>query len=241
MTGRDNDREVTSDEATTMGLSRRELLTTGLAAAGAGLASVPAVAAPSDGSGSSPIGIAASGSTAVEFRAHLAQTGPTGEHFIAFGYLTRVVGVSESQIFSGASLDETTALLTAYASGDLSRRVHDGSVHSIDIVGPLTIYQRPIPGASWADPDSFKFGDPVAVFNVTLQDVLTVYAPGLGLPALNGDMEQTLADQLGGRGPGPKFGSVGSRARLQATGLGVLVDATSLNAVFEMAGNWSTK
>jgi len=52
-------------------------------------------------------------------------------------------------------------------------------------------------------------------------------------------MEQTSANQLASRGP--KFGHVGARARLLATGLGTLVDAVALNSNLEMAGNWSSK
>ena len=240
MTVQDDDRDFIPDGTTAGGMSRRHLLTAGLAAASAGLASVPTASA-SDERSRRSIGIAREGSTAVEFRAHLNQTGPTGEHFIAFGYLTRVEGASDSELFAAQEQDETTALLTAFASGDLSRRIHDGSVHSIDIEGSLIVYQRPVPGASWDDPTSFKFGDQVATFKVTLQDVLTVFAPGKGLPTLNGDMEQTSADQLGGRGRGPTFGHVGARARLLATGLGTLVDPVALNSNLEMAGNWSSK
>ena len=240
MTVQDDDRDFIPDGTTAGGMSRRHLLTAGLAAASAGLASVPTASASDDRSHRS-IGIAREGSTAVEFRAHLNQTGPTGEHFIAFGYLTRVEGASDSELFAAQEQDETTALLTAFASGDLSRRIHDGSVHSIDIEGSLIVYQRPVPGASWDDPTSFTFGDQVATFKVTLQDVLTVFAPGKGLPTLNGDMEQTSADQLGGRGRGPTFGHVGARARLLATGLGTLVDPVALNSNLEMAGNWSSK
>ena len=240
MTAQDDDRDFIPGDTTAGGMSRRQLLTASLAAASAGLASVPAASA-GDGPSRRSIGIASEGSTAVEFRAHLDQTGPTGEHFIAFGYLTRVEGASDSELFSTHQQDETSALLTAFASGDLSRRIHDGSVHSIDIEGSLIVYQRPVPGASWDDPTSFKFGDPVATFKVTLQDVLTVFAPGKGLPTLNGDMEQTSADQLGGRGRGPTFGHVGARARLLATGLGTLVDPVALNSNLEMAGNWSSK
>ena len=238
MTVQDDDRDFIPDGTTAGGMSRRHLLTAGLAAASAGLASVPTAGA-SDERSHRSIGIAREGSTAVEFRAHLNQTGPTGEHFIAFGYLTRVEGASDGELFAAQEQDETTALLTAFASGDLSRRIHDGSVHSIDIEGSLTIYQRPVPGASWDDPTSFQFGDKVATFQVTLQDVLTVFAPGKGLPTLNGDMEQISADQLGGRGP--TFGHVGARARLLATGLGTLVDPVALNSNLEMAGNWSSK
>jgi hypothetical protein len=240
MTVQDDDRDSTPDGTTDGGMSRRQLLTAGLAAASAGLGSAPTASANDDRSRRS-IGIAPEGSTAVEFRAHLNQTGPTGEHFIAFGYLTRVEGASDAELFATHEQGETTALLTAFASGDLSRRIHEGSVHSIDIEGVMTIYQRPLPGASWDDPTSFQFGDKVATFQVSLQDVLTVFTPGKGLPTLNGDMEQTSADQLGGRGRGPRFGHVGARARLLATGLGTLIDAASLNSSLEMAGNWSSK
>jgi hypothetical protein len=238
MTAQDDDRDSIPADTTAGGISRRQLLTASLAAASAGLAGAPAASA-GDERSRRAIGIAPEGSTAVDFRAHLNQTGPTGEHFIAFGYLTRVEGASDSELFSTHEQDETTALLTAFASGDLSRRIHDGSVHSIDIEGSLTIYQRPVPGASWGDPTSFQFGDKVATFQVRLQDVLTVFAPGKGLPTLNGDMEQTSANQLGSRGP--KFGHVGARARLLATGLGTLVDPVALNSNLEMAGNWSSK
>ena len=219
-------------------MSRRQVITSGLLAAGAGLAPAASASASDDDRGHR-IAVGVEGTTLVEFRAHLTQTGPSGEHFVAFGYLTRVEGARDADLFAGSQQNEGTALLTAYAAGDLSRRIHDGSVHSIDIEGQLTIYQRPIPGASWADPDSFHFGDRVAVYDVTLQDVLTVFAPGKGLPTLNGQMAQTWASRLGGHGRTPVFGARGARSRLLATGLGTLVDAASLNAVFEMAGNWS--
>ena len=231
----------TTADATGKGtLSRRQILTASIVAAGAGLTTVQA-AAPEGGRDRHLVGVAEEGDTAVEFRCHLTQSGPAGESFIAFGYLTAVEGVKPEDLFAGVVQSEATALLTAYASGELSRRIHDGSVHSIDIDGPLTIYQRLGGGASFADPDSFRVGTPVASFAVNLQDVLTVFAPGKGIPTLNGDMVQTFAEKLDGRNRGPAFGQKGARARFFATGLGTLIDPVTLNSVLEMAGNWSTK
>ena len=220
------------------GMSRRQMLAAAGAVAGVGL--VPAAAgAEQSGSSGRIVGVAPQGGTAAEFRARFAQTGETGEHFVGYGYLTAAQGTSDADLFASATQSDTTALLTAYAEGELVRRTVDQSVHSIDIEGTLTIYQRSAPGASFGDPDSFRVGTPVARFVVTLQDIVTVFAPGRGLPTLNGDLRQTTADQLNG-GPGRMFGHPGLRARLFATGIGTLVDPVRLNSVLEMAGQWTT-
>jgi hypothetical protein len=135
-------------------------------------------------------------------------------------------------------LSDTTALLTTYAEGELVRRTVDQSVHSLDIEGTLTIYQRAVPGASFADPASFTDGTPVATFAVTLQDIVTVLATGKGLPTLTGDIRQTQSGKLN---DGRNFGHVGARARLFATGIGTLLNPATFNSILEMAGNWTTK
>jgi hypothetical protein len=128
-----------------------------------------------------------------------------------------------------------------YATGDLKARVLDTSVHSLDIAGALTVYQRAHPGASFGDPSSFQVGTPVARYDMTLQDVLAVYATAKGLPTLTGDMRQTAAHALSGQLSGNRFGRVGTRLRLFATGLGTLTDPVTLNAQLEIAGNWSVE
>ena len=221
-------------------LSRRRALSM----AGAMAASVGAAAAHAEPShdesdaGGGLVGEAPAPANAVEFRARFVQTGASGEDFAAYGYLTRAAGASPADLFWGSVFNETTALLTAYAAGTLSRRVLDQSVHSLDIEGSLTIYQRAAPGASFGSPASFQVGLAVARFDLTLQDILTVFAPAKGIPTLTGGMRQTLAEKLGGQPPGRRFGHTGSRARLFATGLGTLVDPVTLNAALEMAGNW---
>jgi hypothetical protein len=233
MTLKDDSVAMGGEQEVPGALSRRQMLTAGLAAVGSGLAAAPAAQA-----AARIVGVAPNDISAVEFRSRLAQTGETGERFVAYGYLSRVYGVSDDDLFVGPVQNETTAMLTAYASGNLTRRIHDQSVHSIDIEGTLTVYQQLSPGANFGDPASFQLGIPVATFAVTLLDVLTVFAPGKGLPTLTGDMRQTDAGRLNG---GASFGHVGSLARLQATGLGTLVDPVKVNSVLEMAGSWSAR
>jgi hypothetical protein len=199
-----------------------------------GLASIPAQADAAAGGQAVSLGV--SGTTTVEFRGRVTQS---GDSFIAYGYLIRASNAGDSGLFAGTPPSEATALLTAYATGDLQARVTDMSVHSLDIVGTMTIYQRSQPGASFADPSSFQVGTPVASYDMTLQDVLTVFAPLQGLPTLTGDMLQTATATLAGPLAGQKFGRQGARLRFFATGLGALTDPKAPNSQLEIAGNWT--
>jgi hypothetical protein len=242
MTDHEDERGFPKDDASQHGdgrLSRREIVTVGLAAVGAGLS--PSAAAAATEQAAASVGVGASGTTTTEFRARFEQSGPTGEHFIAYGYITSARGLSEADLFAGTPLSDTSALLTAYAEGELVRRTVDQSVHSLDIEGTLTVYQRASPGATFSDAGSFQVGTPVAQFAITLQDIVTVFAPAKGLPTLTGDMRQTSASHLEGTGLRKKFGSVGAESRLFATGLGTLLNPATFNSFLEMAGHWTMK
>jgi hypothetical protein len=220
-------------------LSRRNLVAAGVAGGlGVGITASPA---PAEATDSAHAAAGPQGSTVVEFRGRIEQAGSAGETFTSYGYLTKVRHTRRSDIFETTPHDESTALLTAFASGDLRARILDMSVHSLDIVGTMTIYQRNHGGADFADPASFQVGSPVARYDLVLQDILTVFSAGQGLPTLTGDMTQTSARALSGSLAGLTFGRRGSRVRMFATGLGQLVDPVTLNAHLEIAGNWSAE
>jgi hypothetical protein len=223
------------------GLTRRRIL----AGAGAALAgTVAAVGAGREQAGAveeSGVGLGPEGTTTVEFRGRIAQTGSSGQTFISIGYLTRVTGTEPTDLFEGADRNESTALFTAYATGDLTARVLDQSVHALDIVGDLSVYQRSRPGATFADPSSFRLGTRVARYHLTLQDILAVIAAGQGIPTLVGDMRQAESRALSGSLSGNRLGRTGMRLRFFATGLGRLTDPVTLNAELEVAGNWSVE
>ena len=212
------------------GTSRRTIL----ASAGVGAAGLGATAQGAATGG----GVARGrpGQSVVEFRGRISQSGPAGETFTSNGFLTAVAGLTSGDLFAGSPPAVGTALFTAHATGELSARVLDQSVHSLDIAGQMSVYRRSSPGADWLDPGSFTSGRLVARYDLTLQDVLAVFAPGKGLPTLTGEMRQTFAGRVG---QGAEFGRPGEVLRMFASGLGTLVDPVTLNADLEIAGNWS--
>ena len=175
----------------------------------------------------------------MEFRGRITQSGSSGQNVTSYGYLIQATHAKDSGLFDGTPPSASTALLTAYATGDLKARVLDRSAHFPDIVGAMAIYQRGHPGAAFNDPSSFRVGTPVARYDLTLQDVLAVYATGKGLPTLTGDMLQTAAQALSGPLAGHTFGRPGTRLRLFATGRGTLTGPVTPNAQLEIGGNWS--
>jgi hypothetical protein len=213
------------------GTTRRTVLGSAGVAAGLGLAA-PATAAADTG------GVARGrpGETVVEFRGRITQSGSSGETFTSNGFLTAVAGVAPGGLFAGSPPAVGTALFTVHATGELKARVLDRSVHALDIAGELSVHHRSAPGADWSDPGSFTGGALLARYDLTLQDVLAVFAPAQGLPTLTGEMRQTAARRLPGEGT---FGSRGTLLRMFATGLGMLTDPITLNAELEIAGNWS--
>lgn len=214
------------------GTSRRTVLTS------AGIAGAAGLGMTATTSGGTGAGVARGrpGESVVEFRGRITQSGPTGQTFTSNGFLTAVAGLTLADLFSGSPPAVGTALFTAHATGKLTARVLDQSVHALDIVGRMSVYHRSAPGADWSNPGSFTAGQLVARYALTLQDVLAVFAPGKGLPTLTGQMRQTFAGRMA---RGGSFGAAGTSLRMLATGLGTLVDPVTLNAELEIAGNWS--
>ena len=214
-------------------------MTASAVAAGAGLTSVSACSSSGSqadaGTDAQTVALGASGTTTVEFRGRVTQA---GQSFTSYGYLIRASHADQSGLFSGTALSEKTALLTAYATGDLRARTTDDVVHALDIVGTMTVHQRSNPGADFNNPSSFQAGTLVARYDMTLQDILTVIALNTGLPTLTGDMLQTAAGALSGPLAGQKFGKKGTRLRFFATGLGHKTNDAP-TAQLEIAGNWS--
>lgn len=224
------------------GLSRREALSTAGKAVIGGMAiaaGTGGAAAADEGVDSTSVDAGPAGTSTAEFRGRVLQRGSNGEVLTTFGYLTRLVGASNSALFAGDPHNESTALFTLYAQPTLVARVLDENVHAVDLAGDLDIYQRRAPGAHFDDPASFKQGALVARYSFQLQDILAVFSPGKGIPTLNGDMTQVEAGQLSGPLAGKRFGRKNQRRRMYATGLGTLTDPATLNASLELAGNWT--
>ena len=113
------------------------------------------------------------------------------------------------------------------------------SVHALDIVGTMTVYQRSQPGASFNDPSSFQVGTAVARYDMTLQDILTVFAPGQGLPTLTGDMLQTAAASAVRPAGRPEVRPERDPPAVLRYRTGTQDQPDAPNAQLEIAGNWS--
>ena len=79
-------------------ISRRQVMTASAVVAGVGLASVPARAEAS--TGGQAVSLGETGTTTVEFRGRVAQSGSTGQSFTSFGYLIRASNADESDLFA---------------------------------------------------------------------------------------------------------------------------------------------
>ena len=218
--------------------SRRTVLAGAGALVAGGVSAAAAATASAEAATTGGVAVGPSSATVVEFRGRIAQTGDSGQDFTATGFLTKLRGAHKSDLFAGPPAVHT-ALFTVYATGGLHNRVLDQSVHALDIVGELTVYQRANPGAAFGNPASFQQGHAVAGFALTLQDVLTVFAPATGIPTLTGDMVQDSVAGLRQGLAGKHFGALHQRLRMYATGLGMLTDPVTLNADLEIAGNWT--
>src|SRR5262245_51549524 len=93
----DTDRDDAGPASPAGSISRRQVLTAGLAAVGAGSASLAAAPA----AAGRPVAVAQPGTTAAEFRVRVAQTGAAGEQFTAYGYLTAADGTTDADLFLG--------------------------------------------------------------------------------------------------------------------------------------------
>jgi hypothetical protein len=217
-------------------LTRRSVLAGAGAAVAAGVGA--AVSSAADAA-VTRVAVGPDDASVAEFRGRISQTGDSGQHFQAIGFLTKLHGATHADLFQGAPPSVGTALFTLFASGKLTNRVLDMSVHALDITGTLTVYQRHTPGAHFDAPTSFQRGRAVATFALVLQDVLTVFASATGIPTLTGDMRQTSSAVLRAGLAGRHFGADHQRLRMFATGLGMLTDPVTMNAELEIAGNWT--
>ena len=101
----DGANEPSAEPARQRGFSRRRAMTipAAVAGVGVGLAAVPADA---DAAARGAVSLGKPGTTTVEFRGRVIQSGPSGQTFTSFGYLIRASGASRSGLFHGTPLSE---------------------------------------------------------------------------------------------------------------------------------------
>jgi len=175
----------------------------------------------------------AAGEVAMEVFGSILQAGTA---LTGYGFLTRVDGVPEASLFSGAP-GEATARLTFYATATVSERFVRPTLFSVAAVGRLSIFLHPNGGGTFDNPQSFAGGTRLATYRGRLLNRLTLVAANQAVNTMGGELEQTQAAAfvLGGRRR--RFGRSGVRLRLSATGPGTRnTDPATPRAIFDVGG-----
>lgn len=140
-----------------------------------------------------------------------------------FGYLTAVIGLERSLLFTDAAVATSpspqTARFTYAGNVAIASRTDRGDVTTIGGDGVLRIYMHDAAaGASWDDPGSFADGEPVAELSIRLLDTLHRQAPGVGVLVGDGQLTQETAAEISLDGERYRFGVVGITQRLRYVG-----------------------
>lgn len=135
-----------------------------------------------------PVALLAQAPTIVDLRGgqpvleYMGQVTNIGTASIQVGYLNSVKGMSN--IFSGPTQDETTALFTFYTSVITTRNTLNGTIRSVDRDGATTLYLAKGP-ADFANPDSFRSGTPIQTSSIHQHVLVDTVTSGFTVTNLN--------------------------------------------------------
>jgi hypothetical protein len=157
---------------------------------------------------------------------------------VHFGYLTRVAGLEEADLFDGSGgSTEGSARFTYYATTTIGSRNVVGNIITTGAEGTLTVYFRSSPGADFGDPESFAAGDAVASFALVYHNVLNVQKPNQGIADATVDLDQQSAAAFNLEGRSLRFGRSGLRLQLRASGQGTRTQPEPPRSFFLLGGN----
>jgi hypothetical protein len=159
-----------------------------------------------------------------------------------FGYLTAVIGLDRSLLFTDAAAPPSPGIahFTYAGSVAIASRTDRADVTTIVGDGDLSIYLNdPAAGASWDDPGSFAAGEPVADYSVHLVETLQRQAPGVGVLVGDGQLTQETAAEFSLDGERNRFGVVGIAQRLRYVGSPLAGDASAGTVAVGLTGSAS--
>lgn len=115
-----------------------------------------------------------------------ARFNPATQVLSNFGYLTYVNGVSGIEpIFNPGPQNETTALFTFYNEAVAERLINNGPLQIFDRVGTMTIYLDTAPNGNFANPETFRDGEPVQTSEVRLQSIADTLTSSITVTSVN--------------------------------------------------------
>jgi hypothetical protein len=134
------------------------------------------------------------------------------------GYLTRVAGVPEADLFAATDpfgRNENTARITFTASTTISQSFmllpQSPTLFDVNSAGPLTFFFTDLPSPrSFDTPASFGSGTPIGGYSVRFQDVVAALDTTRGVVDGNGELCQRSASSFRIGGETRRFGHPGT-------------------------------
>ena len=226
------------------GVTRRGLLEAGgVAAGGALILGLPEVADAAAARGRR-IGSGPTDRHSVGLLTAIRQVGPS---LVGFGYLTRVRGLNNAQLFTTApaiqsadprASDPGPARFTFYSEAKIESLSQLGAAISSTGGGRVRIYYQASGGASFADPASFAKGLLIATLDGSFQNDLTVIEPNTADVNVTADLIQTQARSFTSATAGRlRFGGPRYAWTWRATGRGIRTDPTTPRSELTLSGD----
>jgi hypothetical protein len=212
----------------------RSRLALGLAVLASAAAAV-AVATASRAAGPLTVGRPPIGQTALEFVGRVHQEGAS---FTQYGYLTHIAGIPDAMLFSDPNLrDEGHARFTYYAKTALTARSVLDTLFALTTAGDTRFFFQASPSRQPTDAAAFAKGVRIGTYAGRIHDVVNVQSPNNGIATATESLteKQSGVFTLGGRQY--RFGGVGLRERLSATGEGKRSSTSPLVSDLIFAGD----
>jgi hypothetical protein len=179
------------------------------------------------------VGEPGDGTAAAEVVGHLDQV---GDAITGYGYLTRIHGLRQADLFRGSEATEATARFTFFSKVQVNARFIRGALVSVDGVGTLTFFLDPN-GADFANPATFSDGTAITKFDAHFHNLLTVLAPDHGISTIAGELTQRQARTFSFEGRRTRFGHRGLHLHLAVAGPSQRTAPSPPTATFEVAGD----
>jgi hypothetical protein len=223
-------------------VTRRRLLATagGVTAGGLLVLGLPDVA----DAGGRPrrIAVGRTDQRSIGFIVQMNQVGPS---LTAFGFLTRVRGLDDGDLFTTPparssndprSGDPGPARFTLFSENQVESLSKTGDVISTLARGEIRFFHRPAGGATFDDPSSFRGGSEVASLEGLFQTHLALEGQDRALVTISADLKQRAARRLAIGDRVVRFGARRLPWSLEATGRGERTEPTTPRARFFLTG-----
>lgn len=181
------------------------------------------------------VGVPPAGQNAVELIGKIDQNGLS---FNGYGYLTRINGIPDDQMFTDPiNRSEATAHFTYATTANLTARSVIETLFVLNAAGTTTIYYNEKPAGDFKDPKTFAAGTAIATANERWQTVISVQSPDTGIATGTSEFTEATTTPFTLNGTDYQFGHANLVLRSSFTGEGKRSDKILPKSIIIIAGN----